>query len=302
MSLDATIAKQATQVSGTATADAARRGPRTRPSGAGVQTPAASRLRFDFGTLAGLVAGFALIVAAISLNGSIVAFFNLPGLLIVLAGTLAVVTVSFSLSDTLRAVGVMPRAVIHMTRDSAAAATEILQLADVARQYNLIGLERMLPRLVNETFLHKAISMACEGLPGDTIEAVMRRELDATRRRHLRAIAILRRAAEVAPAMGLIGTLIGLVEMLGRLQDPSAIGPAMAVALLGTLYGAVLAHMLFNPLASKLERNSNEEQLLKTIYLLGAGAIGRHEHPRRLERTLNALLPPAKRLRYFDEF
>src|SRR5579875_549054 len=152
-----------------------------------------------------------------------------------------------------------------------------------------------------EPFLHKAITMACEGAPGDTIEAVMRRELDATRARLMRSVAVLRRAAEVAPAMGLIGTLIGLVQMLGRLHEPNAIGPAMAIALLGTLYGAVLAHMVFNPLATKLERNSNEDCLVKTIYVLGAGAIGRYEHPRRLERTLNALLPPSKRVRHFDE-
>jgi chemotaxis protein MotA len=262
----------------------------------------AARLRFDLGTLLGLLAGFGLIAAAIKLDGSVLAFLNLPGLLIVLGGTLAVVTVSFSLPDTLTAIATMPRAVIYFGRDVRAASVEMLQLADTARRDNLIGLERLLPRLAGDRFLYKAIAMACEGTPGDAIEAVMRRELSAIRLRHQRSTAILRRAAEVAPAMGLIGTLIGLVQMLGRLQDPSAIGPAMAIALLGTLYGAVLAHMVFNPLATKLERNSSEESLVKTIYLLGAGAIGRHEHPRRLERTINALLPPSKRVRLFDEF
>jgi chemotaxis protein MotA len=261
----------------------------------------AARLTFDAGTLSGLVVGFALILAAISLDGSMRAFLNLPALLIVLGGTLAVVVVSFSLGDALRAIAIMPRAVAHVRRDPRAAAAEMLQLADVARRFNLIGLERMLPRLRDERFLYKAISLACEGMPGNAIEALMRGELDATRLRHQRSTAIMRRAAEVAPAMGLIGTLIGLVQMLGRLQEPSAIGPAMAIALLGTLYGAVLAHMVFNPLATKLERNSSEESLVKTIYVLGAGAIGRQESPRQLERSLNAMLPPAKRVRYFDE-
>ena len=105
---------------------------------------------------------------------------------------------------------------------------------------------------------------------------------------------------EFSPAMGLIGTLIGLVQMLGNLGDPSTIGPAMAVALLTTFYGAVLANMVFLPLASKLERNSKEEALVSNIYLMGAASIGRQENPRRLEMLINSLLPPSQRVRYFD--
>ena len=100
--------------------------------------------------------------------------------------------------------------------------------------------------------------------------------------------------------MGLIGTLIGLVQMLGNLKDPSTIGPAMAVALLTTFYGAVLANMVFLPLASKLERNSVEEMLIYNLYTMGATSIGRQENPRRLEMLLNSVLPPAKRVQYFD--
>ena len=94
--------------------------------------------------------------------------------------------------------------------------------------------------------------------------------------------------------------LIGLVQMLGNLDDPSSIGPAMAVALLTTFYGAVLANMVFLPLASKLERNSTEEALVSNIYLMGAASIGRQENPRRLEMLLNSLLPPSQRVHYFD--
>jgi len=111
---------------------------------------------------------------------------------------------------------------------------------------------------------------------------------------------VLRKAAEFAPAMGLIGTLIGLVQMLGNLDDPSTIGPAMAVALLTTFYGAVLANMVFSPMASKLERNSAEESMVNTIYMMGAASIGRQENPRRLEMLLNSILPPGKRVQYFD--
>ena len=111
---------------------------------------------------------------------------------------------------------------------------------------------------------------------------------------------VLRKMGEFSPAMGLIGTLVGLVQMLGHLDDPSTIGPSMAVALLTTFYGAVLANIVFLPLASKLERNSAEETLVNNVYLMGAASIGRQENPRRLEMLLNSVLPPAKRVRYFD--
>ena len=142
--------------------------------------------------------------------------------------------------------------------------------------------------------------MVVDQTPGPEIEKVMRQEMHAIVARHLKSVSIFRRAAEVAPAMGLIGTLVGLVQMLGRLEDPSTIGPAMAVALLTTFYGAVLGSMVFGPLASKLERNSNEETLVNKVYLMGAASISRQENPRRLELLINSVLPPAKRVRYFD--
>jgi chemotaxis protein MotA len=110
----------------------------------------------------------------------------------------------------------------------------------------------------------------------------------------------MKKAGDIAPAMGLIGTLIGLVQMLGNLDDPSSIGPSMAVALLTTFYGAVLANMVFMPLAAKLERNSGEEELLNSVYMVGAVSIGRQENPRRLEMLINSILPPSKRVSYFD--
>jgi chemotaxis protein MotA len=99
--------------------------------------------------------------------------------------------------------------------------------------------------------------------------------------------------------MGLIGTLIGLVQMLGNLQDPTSIGPAMALALLTTFYGAVLANVVFSPLAAKLERNSAEEALVNHVYLLGAVSVSRQENPRHLEAMLNSVLPPTERIRFF---
>ena len=142
--------------------------------------------------------------------------------------------------------------------------------------------------------------MLLEGATGNEIEPIMQGEMRAAARRHTRTVGVLRKAAEISPAMGLIGTLIGLVQMLGNLDDPSSIGPSMAVALLTTFYGAVLANMVFMPLAGKLERNSSDEELLNSVYMVGAVSIGRQENPRRLEMLINSILPPSKRVSYFD--
>ncbi|MFD0387008.1 motility protein A [Tistrella bauzanensis] len=121
--------------------------------------------------------------------------------------------------------------------------------------------------------------MVVDGIPVEDVERILKRDISQMAQRHMQSSQILKKSAEVAPAMGLIGTLVGLVQMLGNLEDPSTIGPAMAVALLTTFYGAVLANMVFNPLAGKLERNSMEEQMFKQIYLAGATSIGRQENP-----------------------
>ena len=126
------------------------------------------------------------------------------------------------------------------------------------------------------------------------------REAEATMHRHARSAGILRRAGEVSPAMGLIGTLVGLVQMLGNLESPETIGPAMAVALLTTFYGAVLANMFFMPIANKLERNSTIEATVNQIYAQGAASIARQENPRKLETMLNTILPPADRIRFYE--
>lgn len=258
------------------------------------------KTRLDMATLVGLLSGFALVAAAIWLGGSPGSFINAPSILIVIGGTLAVTTMCFSLNEMVRTVKVISKTVFHGARDPAEAATQVLQVSEMARKQGLLALQGTVAALKNEPFLHKGISMVVDGTPGEEVENIMRRDLQATLQRHAKSTSVLRRAAEFAPAMGLIGTLIGLVQMLGNLDDPSTIGPSMAVALLTTFYGAVLANMVFSPMANKLERNSAEEALVNHVYMMGASSIGRQENPRRLEMLLNSILPPAKRVRYFD--
>jgi chemotaxis protein MotA len=141
--------------------------------------------------------------------------------------------------------------------------------------------------------------MAIDDMSYADVEAIMRQEATATHARHKRAAEVVRRAAEVAPAMGLIGTLVGLVQMLRNLDDPAAIGPGMAVALLTTFYGAIMGTMVLAPLADKLERNAAEERRINHLYILTVLSIIRRDNPRRLEILLNAVAAPEDRVSYF---
>ncbi|NQV47732.1 MAG: MotA/TolQ/ExbB proton channel family protein [Rhodospirillaceae bacterium] len=254
----------------------------------------------DLATIVGLLCGFGLILTAIIMGGDALSFINPPSILIVVGGTFAVTTMCFTINEMIRTGGVIGKTFFYSSRDPSDAAIQVLQVAELARRQGVLSLQGVLDSLRAEPFLHKGMLMVVDGTPGEEVEIIMRRDLNATRQRHHKSSSVLRKAAEFAPAMGLIGTLIGLVQMLGNLADPSTIGPAMAVALLTTFYGAVLANMVFSPMASKLERNSNEEAMVNTVYMMGAASIGRQENPRRLEMLLNSILPPAKRIQYFD--
>ncbi|HVT49949.1 MAG TPA: MotA/TolQ/ExbB proton channel family protein [Dongiaceae bacterium] len=254
----------------------------------------------DFATLLGLLAALALVGGAIFLGGSWLAFLDLRAILLVVAGTFAVTAVSYSVGEIIQAQPIMFRTLFHSGVAPNEAAMRVLQLSERARRRGILQLQSELFALRAEPFLHRAMTMLVDGIIVEEIERNLTFETHAMMQRHVRSTGILRRAAEVAPAMGLIGTLIGLVQMLGSLNSPERIGPAMAVALLTTFYGALLANVVFLPLASKLERNSATELLINQIYILGALSIGRQENPRRLELVLNTILPASQRVKYFD--
>lgn len=259
-----------------------------------------SRTTMEIATLVGISCGFLMIAAAILLGGSPGSFINIPSVLIVVGGTLSITVACFSIREVIGTGRVMVTTVIRVQRDPSTAATIMLRTADITRRRGILVLQRLLGEVEGEPLLHKGLSLLVDGSPGEEVEQIMRRDLQATLARHARSTSVLRRMAELSPAMGLIGTLIGLVQMLGNLDDPSRIGPSMAVALLTTFYGAILANMVFTPLAAKLEGNSIEEALVSNLYILGVSSISRQENPRRLEILLNTVLPPSKRVSYFD--
>jgi len=259
-----------------------------------------ARPQVDYATLIGTMGAFVVIGLAMYLGGQPDSFIDIPAMLIVLCGSFLVTTISFSWDEVLQAQGLMLRASVYHVEELDEAARQAVRLASQARRKGILSLQKLNGQLGHAPFLERAIAVVVDGAAPDDVERIMQAELRATERRHARSVGVLRRAGEVAPAMGLIGTLVGLVQMLGNLEEPSSIGPAMAVALLTTFYGAVLANMVFLPLARKLERNSERESLVNQIYAAGAVSICRKENPRRLELLLNTILPPDQRLNLFD--
>jgi chemotaxis protein MotA len=256
--------------------------------------------RMDLATLLGLIAALALIAIAVVMNGSPLAFIDVPAILMVVLGTFAVTAISYTGEELREAQPSFRQAMFRTEIDPRVAARRVLTLADKARKRGMLSLQGDLYGLRDAPFLQRSLGMLVDGLQVDEIERNMTLEAHALAQGRHRAAAILRRAAEVSPAMGLIGTLVGLVQMLGNLDSPERIGPAMSVALLTTLYGALMANVVFLPLASKLERNATVEQLVSQIYTMGVASMGRQENPRRLEMLLNTVLPAGQQIRYFD--
>lgn len=228
------------------------------------------------------------------------AFINPPSILIVLAGTIAITVVSFSIKDLANIPGALFRMLSYKPHNPRDVGVTMIKIAEKARSEGMLSMASVAKNMNGEPFLQKGLNLTVDGTRPDDIEKIMQQEINYTQSIQSKSVDLLRRGAEVAPAMGLIGTLIGLVQMLGTLSDPSTIGPAMQVALLTTFYGAVLAHMVLLPLASKAERNYHNESVMNSLYMVGVLSIGREENPRRLEIQLNAMLPQHQRITYFD--
>lgn len=287
----------------TATRDTTAPTPRS-PTGGTPRAPAAikpvrARGGLDVATLLGLVAALGVVAVAMLAGGTLRAFLDPPSILLVLGGTFAVTTACFSMADVTQAWRDAGHVMVLTTQDPRSVGRQVLLMAEASRRTGPETLRNILPEL-REPFLRRSITLITEGLPPDDIERMLTGEVEAAGATRMKSAGVLRRASEVAPAMGLIGTLVGLVQMLGGLADPATIGPAMALALLTTFYGAVLGNMVLAPLASKLERSAEDEALIKTLYTIGAVSIARQENPRKLEMLLNAVLPPGKRLNQSD--
>ncbi len=256
--------------------------------------------RPDFATILGLFLSFSLIIGAIAMGQSDAQFFNLPSVLIVILGTVTATCTSYTGSELAQSGGIIARSAVRPVRNFSLLAKSMMDLATISRKKGLLFLSNYEKETAKEPFLKHAMGIVIDGYSENDVRRILQQDIDLEEERQKRAASILRRASEVAPAMGLIGTLVGLVQMLANLENPDTIGPAMAVALLTTFYGAILGSIVMSPLAAKIEKNADDEVTAKTMVLRTAMSIIKQENPRNLEMLINALLPPSQRIRYFD--
>jgi chemotaxis protein MotA len=257
-------------------------------------------LVIDFATILGLVFAIGLIMAAILFNSGDAQFFNIPAVLIVVCGTVAVTSISYTGDELSRALKVISRAMFRRLQVPSIMARQLVEMSVLVRKHGPLVLSRLEKNVARDPELSRVVQYLIDGYSAPDIDLIMSQEIGALVERHQRSAGIVRRAAEIAPGMGLIGTLVGLVQMLAQLDDPSAIGPSMAVALLTTFYGAILGTVILTPMAAKLERNSQEEALNRALIHTALVSMGNKESPRRLEHILNSLLPPSEQIKYFD--
>ncbi len=246
----------------------------------------------DIATVIGLVSGTILIVASIAVGGSLAVFINIPSLLVVLGGTIAVTFMRFKMADVIGSIGVAMKAFLYKIKDPADIIEEMVEFTRIAKKEGLIALEKETP---SDDFSVKALRYLSDGYDEGLIEDMLNKDIRLTVQRHETGQQVFKSAGDAAPAFGMIGTLIGLVQMLSSMDDPSSIGPSMAVALLTTLYGAVVANLICIPIADKLSLNSEKEKLTKSIIVEGAIGINRGVSPMVLEESLKIFLSPKVR-------
>lgn len=249
----------------------------------------------DVATLLGLVLAFVLIGASVGMSGgSASAFYDPAALATVCGGMLAALLICFPLSTVARLPRVLFRLLFPQATDSRELIEQLVRLAETARRDGMLAMEHRSEE-TSHPFIRLGVELAVDGTRPEMLEEVLRSEIDALARRHREGKGMLDQLGRSAPAFGLIGTLLGLIVMLGNISDPSSIAGGMAVALITTLYGAVLSTASLLPMAEKLAYYSRQELLTREIIVRGILAIQAGEHPRLIAQRLQVYLPPHQR-------
>lgn len=253
----------------------------------------------DIATLAGIIAGTSFILIGILLSGSLSSFYDAPSVMIVMGGTLASTLIAYPLNKVIGIINVARNLFFVKELNSQDVITRIIELANVARKEGLLALEEAASNL-NDPFLQKGVLLIVDGTDPELVRNIMETEISFVEERHKQGQGIFETMGALAPAYGMIGTLIGLINMLLALDDPDMLGPNMSVALITTFYGSVLANFLFIPMAIKLKHRSGQELLYKGIMLEGLLSIQAGENPRIIEEKLKAFLSPSERKKEKD--
>ncbi len=247
----------------------------------------------DLATLIGILGAFGFILMAMLLGGTLSMFADVPSALIVFGGSLCVVLMKYTFGQFFGAFKIAGKAFMFKADSPEDLMAKIVEMADAARKGGFLALEEM---EVTNSFMKKGVDMLVDGHDAEVVKMTLQKDIVMTDERHDSGAQFYSALADVAPAMGMIGTLVGLVAMLSNMDDPKAIGPAMAVALLTTLYGAMLANMVAIPIADKLRLRKDQEKLNRRLIMDGLLAIQDGQNPRVIDAYLKNYLNEKKRI------
>ncbi|MCR4651352.1 MAG: MotA/TolQ/ExbB proton channel family protein [Lachnospiraceae bacterium] len=251
----------------------------------------------DLATLIGLAVCFGLVIFGILFGNDISAlksFLDAPSALITFGGSFMCMLASLTIPDFVGGLKSIGLTFKGGGQDTPAVIKKIIDLSNVARKEGLLSLEEAAGEL-DDPFLKKGILLIVDGTDPELVRGIMETELSSVDTRHRSKIGFWENLGAMGPAWGMIGTLIGLVNMLQNMDDPSSIGPAMAVALLTTLYGSMLANWICAPTAAKLKLRNEEEVMVREITIEGLLSIQAGENPRVIEEKLKSFLTPAEK-------
>ena len=252
----------------------------------------------DLATILGLVIGLVLVIISICLGdagiASLKGFLDAPSVLITFGGSFCAVLASNTLTEFIEGLKSIKLVFKVYAEDTGEMIRRIIDLSNVARKEGLLSLEEAAADL-DDAFLKKGILLIVDGTDPELVRAIMETELMSLEERHKSKAAFWDNLGAMGPAWGMIGTLIGLINMLGNLSDPGSLGPAMSVALLTTMYGSMLANWLCAPVANKMKSNSGKEVMIKQIMIEGLLSIQAGENPRVIEEKLKSFVAPRDR-------
>ncbi|NLU53470.1 MAG: motility protein A [Clostridiaceae bacterium] len=251
----------------------------------------------EIGSIIGLIGGVAVVLYGMLSGGELSSYIDISSIIVTMGGGLCCTILSYPLADTIRAFKLIP--LIFRAPKSSAIETiqTLVGLSQKARREGLLALESAQSE-IKEDFLKKAIELVVDGIEAEIIKTTMQLDIDSMAVRHQNGQAYFKTMASQFPAWGMIGTLMGLINLLRTMDDPSTIGPAMSLAIVTTFYGSILANYICNPIAEKLAYNSAEEIRLREMMMEGVLSIQAGENPRLMEAKLKTFLSPAQQLEY----
>jgi len=252
----------------------------------------------DIATVIGIFSAIGLLIASMTMNVGLSAFFDLPSVLIVCGGTACATMINYPLRDCLNTIYVLKNAFITQPITIVEIITGFTTFSAKARKEGLLSLESNI-REIHDPFLKQGLRLTVDGLEPQAITEILETEISFQESRHRLGADIFQTMGNFAPAFGMMGTMIGLIAMLRHLDDPSTIGPSMSLALVTTFYGVILANLIFIPIAGKLRARSQHETMVKELIVQGILSLCRGDNPRIIEQKLHAFLPPSARISVF---